>query len=80
VLVPAFMVGGGLAGYFGLVGGTYIIRGDLAADYPLWWTLTVIPGYTVWGLGLLTAAIAYLAITKPPCPEYRAVRRPGSAS
>ncbi|THV40871.1 hypothetical protein [Glycomyces buryatensis] len=67
VLVPAFLVGGGLSAYFGLVGGTYTILGDFSAEFPLWWTLMVIPGYTVWGLGLLVAAVFFLGITKPPC-------------
>ncbi len=69
VLVPAFLVGSGLAAYFGLVGGTYMIRGEFGSEYPAWWTLMVIPGYTVWGLGLLVAAVFYLEATKPPCPE-----------
>ncbi|MCC3763709.1 hypothetical protein K3N28_11575 [Glycomyces sp. TRM65418] len=69
VLVPAFLVGGGLAAYFGLVGGTYAILGDLGPAFPLWWILMVIPGYTVWGIGLLVAAVFYLGATKPPCPR-----------
>lgn len=68
VLVPAFLVGGGLVCYFGLVGGTYLILGDLGPEYPVWWTLMVIPGYTVWGVGLLVAAVSYLGATKPWCP------------
>jgi hypothetical protein len=67
VLVPAFAVGGGLTAYFGLVGGTYIVLGEFSSELPLWWTLTVIPGYTLWGIGLLVAAAFYLGATKPPC-------------
>ena len=60
------VVGGGLAGYFGIVGVTEILRGGLG-EYGLGWTLTVIPGYTVWGVGLLVAATSYAIMTKPPC-------------
>ncbi|MDN3238255.1 hypothetical protein [Glycomyces tritici] len=67
VLVPAFMVGGGLTGYFGLVGTTYTARGDFSPEYPLWWTLVVIPGYTLWGVGILIAAASYLRLTRPEC-------------
>ncbi|WP_049556875.1 hypothetical protein [Nonomuraea sp. SBT364] len=65
VLVPAFLVGGGLAGYFGIAGLTLMVTEG--TGQPLWWTLTVIPGYTVWGLGLLVAATSYIIMTKPPC-------------
>ncbi|MCD0446360.1 hypothetical protein LO763_22350 [Glycomyces sp. A-F 0318] len=67
VLIPAFMVGGGLVAYFGLVGGTYLVRGEFGA-FPPWWVLTVVPGYTLWGIGLLVAAGSYLGATKPACP------------
>jgi hypothetical protein len=69
VLVPAFTVGGGLTAYFGLVGGTYTALGNFGSEFPLWWTLTVIPGYTVWGIGLLVAGVFYLGATKPSCSE-----------
>ena len=65
VLVPAFMMGGGRTAYFGLVGGTYIVLGEFG--FPLWWTLAVIPRYTLWGIGLLVAAAFYRGATEPPC-------------
>ncbi|MEV4221389.1 hypothetical protein [Nonomuraea sp. NPDC049725] len=65
VLVPAFLVGGGLAGYFGIAGFSVMLTEG--TGQPLWWTLTVIPGYTVWGIGLLVAAASYTIMTKPPC-------------
>ncbi|MGN9785615.1 hypothetical protein ACTMTF_29625 [Nonomuraea sp. ZG12] len=68
VLVPAFLVGGGLAGYFGVVGLTETLNGGLGAD--LGWALAVISGYTVWGAGLLVAATSYVIMTKPPCPDF----------
>jgi hypothetical protein len=79
VLVPAFMVGSGLTAYFGLVGGTYIVLGDFDAALPLWWVLTVIPGYTVWGIGLLVAAVFYLGATKLRCSATSRAEAPSGA-
>lgn len=66
VLGPALFMGAGLAGYFGIAGMTAWATGNL--DGPLWWLVLVLPGYTVWGLGLLAAAISYVSLTKPECP------------
>ena len=64
VLVPALFMGGGLTGYFGFAGIPATVTQGLDI-YPLWWEFAVIGGYTLWGLGLLVAALSYYLLTKP---------------
>lgn len=66
VLGPAFFIGAGLTAYFGIGASAELFKGDDLGG-PLWWIIMVIPGYIVWGLGLLIAAVAYFALTKPEC-------------
>jgi hypothetical protein len=64
VLVPALFMGAGLTGYFGLAGIHATLTQGIG-EYPVWWEVAVIGGYTVWGLGLLLAALSYYTLTKP---------------
>lgn len=64
VIVPALLVGGGMTGYFGLAGIHSTITQGVGV-YPVWWAFAVIGGYTVWGVGLLVAALSYYLLTKP---------------
>jgi hypothetical protein len=67
VLGPGLFMGAGFTGYFG-IGAMIAWAADANMDgRPLWWTVMVLPGYTVWGLGLLGAAISYFNLTKPEC-------------
>ncbi|MFI6507107.1 hypothetical protein ACIBCT_05840 [Streptosporangium sp. NPDC050855] len=70
VLGPALFVGASMAGYFGVAGMTAWLlgRGNLA-QAPLWKVSMEMFGYTVWGLGLLAAAVSYHALTRPGCPS-----------
>ncbi|GAA3797019.1 hypothetical protein GCM10022226_15510 [Sphaerisporangium flaviroseum] len=70
VLGPAFFVGAGLAGYFGVAGMTAWLlgKGNLA-QAPVWKVSMEMFGYTLWGLGLLAAAMAYYGVTRPECPS-----------
>ncbi|WP_214316943.1 hypothetical protein [Nonomuraea sediminis] len=77
---PAMLVGFGLSGYFGLAGMTHVVMGDLDPARPLWWTLAVVPGYTVWGLGLVVAAVPYLSITRRPCRLQRGLNESSTVS
>ncbi|WP_218009341.1 hypothetical protein [Herbidospora cretacea] len=72
VLGPAFLVGAGLTGYFGVAGMTAWIlgRGNLS-QAPVWKVSMEMFGYTVWGLGLLAAALSYHALTRRNCPTPR---------
>jgi hypothetical protein len=67
VLGPALFVGAGLNGYFGIGGMTAWATGN-NVDGSSWFLLVVLPAYTVWGLGLLVAAVSYFGLTKPECP------------
>jgi hypothetical protein len=76
VLGPAFFVGASMTGYFGVAGMTAWItgRGNLGGPAVIVWKLAMeMFGYTLWGLGLLVAAISYYRLTRPDCPL------PGSA-
>ncbi|AWS44999.1 hypothetical protein DKM19_30485 [Streptosporangium sp. 'caverna'] len=69
VLGPALFVGAGLTGYFGVAGMTEMVllgQGNRVGA-PLWRILMEMLGYTVWGLGLLLAAISYHALTRSEC-------------
>jgi hypothetical protein len=67
VLGPGLFMGAGFTGYFG-IGGMIAWAADANMDgRPLWWAVMVLPGYTVWGMGLLGAAISYFNMTKPEC-------------
>lgn len=79
VLGPALFMGAGMAGYFGIGGMTAWATGD-NVDGPLWWLLLVLPGYTVWGLGLLVAAVSYVGLTNPECPSRGLVQPPPEAA
>lgn len=50
-----------------------MLRGYFDDHHPLWWTLMVIPGYTLWGAGLLVAAVSYLTLTRPACTRAAAL-------
>ena len=75
VLGPALFMGAGLTGYFG-IGATIAWATSNNIEGPLWWLVMVIPGYAVWGLGLLVAAISYFSLTKPECPSRGPIRPP----
>ncbi|MEU4623551.1 hypothetical protein AB0G04_26740 [Actinoplanes sp. NPDC023801] len=65
VLGPGLFVGASLTAYFGIAGMTAWIRGEFGGPFlPL---LLEMGGYTLWGVGLLVAAVSYLASTRPPC-------------
>ncbi|MEU8381096.1 hypothetical protein [Streptosporangium sp. NPDC048865] len=70
VLGPALFVGAGLVGYFGVAGMTawFLGRGGLA-EAPFWKVSMEMFGYTLWGLGLLVAAMFYYGATRPECPS-----------
>ncbi|WP_285591189.1 hypothetical protein [Herbidospora sp. NBRC 101105] len=72
VLGPALFVGAGLAGYFGVAGMTAWIlgKGNLG-QAPVWKVSMEMFGYTLWGLGLLAAAMSYYGATRRPCPVPR---------
>ncbi|MFG2076452.1 hypothetical protein [Nonomuraea maritima] len=72
VLGPALLVGAGMAGYFGVAGMTAWLLGRGNLDQaPVWKVSMEMFGYTSWGLGLLTAAMSYYALTRPNCPGER---------
>jgi hypothetical protein len=70
VLGPALFVGAGLTGYFGVAGMTawFLGKGNLA-QAPVWKVSMEMFGYTLWGVGLLVAAMSYYSLTRPPCPS-----------
>ena len=66
VLGTGLFVGASLTAYFGIAGMTAWIRGEFGG--PFLTLLLEMGGYTLWGVGLLVAAAAYFALTRPPCP------------
>ncbi len=74
VLGPALLVGAGMVGYFGVAGMTAWIlgKGNLA-QAPVWKVSMEMFGYTLWGLGLLAAAMSYYGLTRRDCPLRRAL-------
>ena len=72
-LGPAFGIGGALTVYFGLT----MVK--LAADtlsgtwdpgpspFPLAFFWVAVPAYWIWGVGLVTSALAYYQATRPRC-------------
>jgi len=69
VLGVAVFMGASLTAYFGVVGMSAWIRGDLDGPFPH--LLLELGGYTLWGVGLLVASASYFALTRPPCPRVR---------
>jgi hypothetical protein len=63
VLGPALFVGCGLLAYFGVGGFGAMGAGLVPVDRD---ALLMIGGYTVWGVGLLVAALSYAATTAQP--------------
>ncbi|MBE1607106.1 hypothetical protein [Actinopolymorpha pittospori] len=76
VLVPAWFMGAGLTGYFGIARVGSMVGDGLGGAYPVWWELAAIGGYVVWGIGLLVASMSYFVLTKPACPVGRGSRVP----
>ncbi|SDL74230.1 hypothetical protein [Nonomuraea jiangxiensis] len=69
VLGPAWFVGAGLAGYFGVAGmAAWLLGEGNLAQAPVWRVSMEMFGYTAWGLGLLVAAVSYYGLTRPACP------------
>lgn len=66
VLGPAFFIGGGLTGYFGVSGTAAWITGNNLDD-PWWLLAMILPAYTIWGVGLLVAGASYFRLTKREC-------------
>ncbi|SBT43873.1 hypothetical protein [Micromonospora auratinigra] len=66
VLGPAFFLGAGMVGYFG-VGGTYAWASGLVPGGAF--LAVTLSAYTLWGVGLLVSAAGYLRLTRPPCPD-----------
>ncbi len=71
VLGPALFVGASLAGYFGVAGMTAWLlgKGNLA-QAPVWKVSMEMFGYTLWGSGLLAAAVSHYGLTRPDCPSH----------
>jgi hypothetical protein len=74
VLVPAWFMGAGLTGYFGIAGVGSMVREGLGGGYPVWFGFAAIGGYVAWGVGLLVASVSYFVLTKPACPVGRGSR------
>lgn len=72
-LAPALVFGGLMTVYFGVTL-MKVVAVTLAgtakqefAPFPLSFFWVAVPGYWVWGVGMLVAALAYSRITKPVC-------------
>ncbi|SBV27081.1 hypothetical protein GA0070620_2585 [Micromonospora krabiensis] len=63
VLGPGLFIGASLTAYFGIVGLSAWIRGDIRGPFPR--LLMELGGYTLWGVGLLVACASYSALTRP---------------
>jgi hypothetical protein len=74
VLGPGLGLGVGISAYFGFTLVMVVVdtlTGTAPFDdgsLPLWFYWVAVPGYLVWGLGLLAAALAYRQLTRPGCP------------
>lgn len=62
VLGPGLLLAVGLLAYFGIGGIGALLTGATPSEPAAW---LMIGGYTVWGLGLLAAAVGYARLTDP---------------
>ena len=74
VLGPGLVLGVGMTAYFGVSLVKIAVETFTGTWEPgagsesLWFMWVAVPAYLTWGLGLAVAALAYLRVTRPPCP------------
>lgn len=64
---PGFGVAAALCGYFGMGLAQLVVETVNGTQDEVLFMWVAIPGYTLWGIGLAFASVAYYRVTKPAC-------------